>query len=495
MHIFLYRMRPSSYMGLFLGCFLFFASVSIAQQNSVVQVHADKNSGYGVAYGGPQNIPDLIVTALHVVAGKSTIVVNWQGRSAYATVERIYKPSDLALLRLQTSLGVPPLTLYSGDTPWDTNVNFWEIPINSTAVNAKTTVLEERTSLSRISPRIANNPTGLAKSLCADAGQYYPGMNTEVINFKEPNIRKAHSGSPLTYGNKILGLVDGGAKLIDGKSCVWAIPAADFNKLFNQGTAPTQGMQACGGATGNAYMYSGMRSDNPLLSREEAGQAAQFEAPGNFTARDGSNLQLYHDYRMNFSEVYETLFPEEQSELGEIFASEDRITLNDMLRSTIDLYVEANTGITVMVPAQCNLTASSDGSGTYLTTTSPGGLITMSVYIFPNYDMNQGLNTMGMFKSALASYGYNTVAESDDIEDYRDDEYTPYYSEYVETTFHDDEGEVAGEFFADLMVNDGDFMAITVSISDWNSLDNNPTERLYLYLLETCALYSDFGIY
>ncbi|MBK9983377.1 MAG: hypothetical protein IPP15_13475 [Saprospiraceae bacterium] len=74
-----------------------------AQKSSIVQVHADKSSGYGVACGGP----DLIVTALHVVSGKSTIMVVWQGKSAYADIEKIYKPSDLALLRLQTPLGIP----------------------------------------------------------------------------------------------------------------------------------------------------------------------------------------------------------------------------------------------------------------------------------------------------------------------------------------------------------------------------------------------------
>ncbi|MGB3074737.1 MAG: hypothetical protein WBB36_05430, partial [Chitinophagales bacterium] len=113
-----------------------------AQKSSIVQVHADKSSGYGVACGGP----DLIVTALHVVSGKSTIMVVWQGKSAYADIEKIYKPSDLALLRLQTPLGIPSLTLYSGEPPYDTNINFWEMPVNTASMSAKTTVLEERTS-------------------------------------------------------------------------------------------------------------------------------------------------------------------------------------------------------------------------------------------------------------------------------------------------------------------------------------------------------------
>jgi hypothetical protein len=45
-------------------------------------VHADKNSGYGVAWGGPQNSPDMIVTALHLVAGKKAIQVVWQGKTS-----------------------------------------------------------------------------------------------------------------------------------------------------------------------------------------------------------------------------------------------------------------------------------------------------------------------------------------------------------------------------------------------------------------------------
>jgi hypothetical protein len=466
-----------------------------AQKNSIVQVHADKSSGYGVACGGPQNLPDRIVTALHVVAGKKTILVKWQGKSVYATIEKIYKPSDLALLKLQTSLSIPALPLYSGEPPWDTDINFWEIPINTSAVTAKTAVLEERTSLSHISPRIANNPTGLSKSLCADGGQYYPGMTTEVINFKEPNIRKAHSGSPLTYDGKILGLVDGGAKLIDGKACVWAIPAADFTKLFNQGTPPVTTMQPCGGTTGNAYMYSGTRSDNPLLSPEEAQQASQFEDPLAFASGDGSSLSLFHEYRMTYSEVWETLFPEVQSDLEGILENEEEISLVDMFESTIDIYMEDMTGISVMVPSQCTLSASSDASQTYISTTSPSGLITMSVYISVNNTMDEGMEAMEAFKSVMAEYGQVMLPEADDITDYRDETHAPYYSEYVENALTDANGEITGEFFADLIISDGDFLAITVTINDWDALDQYPEERMFLYLMETCALLSDFTIY
>ncbi len=471
---------------------LFCCNILNAQQNSVVQIHADKGSGYGVAYGGPNNLPDRVVTALHVVAGKSTILVVWQGKQSYATIEKIYKASDLALLKLQTPLGIPPLSLYSGNPPWDTNVQFWEIPVNTRQLLAKTTVLEEATSLSRISPRV-DNSGGLSKALCQDAGQYYPGMNTEVINFKEPNIRKAHSGSPLTYNGKIIGLVDGGANLIGGKSCVWAIPSESFLRLYSQGTTPGN-MQSCGGATGNKFMYSGMRSDNPLLSQDEQYQAANFES-STISNPTGMQLEIYHDYRMSFEELYESMFPEDQEYINDIFDSEDDYTLENLANSSVDIYTEGTTGVSLMVPSNSNLTANRNEYGTYLATSSPGGSISMHFYISPGYDMNAGFQTMENFKAGMINAGYDMAPHPDDIEDYSDDDYNPYYSEFVSQEFYNEYDEVVADFTGEIMINDGDFLAIVIYVSDWDRLVNDPDELHYLYLMEACAQFSDFSYY
>ena len=213
------------------------------------------------------------------------------------------------------------------------------------------------------------------------------------------------------------------------------------------------------------------------------------------SATDGSRMSLYHDYRMPFTEVYETLFPEEQQNMEGLLENEEEISLVDMFESPIDLYVEELTGITVMVPAQCHLSAATDDAWTYLSTTSPGGNITMSVFISPNDSMEEGLGAMDAFKSFMAENGQALIAEPDDIDDYSDDPDNPYYSEYVENIYDDADGNIKGEFFADLMINDGDFLAVTVSIADWDEIDHNPEERMYLYLMEICALLSDFAIY
>ena len=105
------------------------------------------------------------------------------------------------------------------------------------------------------------------------------------------------------------------------------------------------------------------------------------------------------------------------------------------------------------------------------------------------------MSVMDGFKDYMEQNGLSMQANEEDIDDYSDDEDTPYYSEYIENSVTDANGDVQSEFFTDLIVNDGDFLGIIVTIEDWSQLDNNPEERLFLYLLETCSLLSDFSIY
>jgi len=462
-----------------------------AQANSIVLVHADKTSGYGVAWGGPQNSPDRIVTALHLVAGKKEIQVAWQGKTSMATVEKILKPSDLALLKLKTPLGIPNLTLYSGEPPWDTNINFWEIPTATTTPTKKTTVLEGKTNLASISPQIQNEPTGLTKSLCFDGDETYPGMKTSVINFKEANIRKAHSGTPLTYGDKILGMVDGGAKLVDGKPLIWAIPAADFNKLFTQGIAPANDMVTCNSAGSESkYLYSGIRPDNPFLSPEEIIQAISLSTPMEIQDANGAKLELHHNYTMSFQDVYATLFDEEKNYLINLFKKGDSISLNDLLNLTVHLYSEENTGVSIMIPDHCKITTTTDAYGTLNTTTSPDGLTTMSFYIASGKTMVDGLNAMNSFKKFIEA-----------PEDYRPMDvailksYPKYYNDYYERKSKTTNAGVKSIYYATMTINDGNFLAVSIDVPDWHAVNNNPEAKLFFYLMEVCTVLSDFPLY
>lgn len=494
-----YTYHPSGLfrLGIFLVCLVAYLSDVRAQNNSVVLVHtnslnAEKSNGYGIAWGGPQNKADYIVTALHIVAGKKWIKVSWQGKTVAASVEKIFLPSDLALLKLESPLGIPTISLHSGEAPWDTEINFWEFPTASTLPSKKTTSLEGRTNLADVSPLLKNQTTGLSKALCSAGEQYYPGMSTNVINFKEPNIRKSHSGSPLTYEGKLLGMIDGGTKLVDGKPCVWAIPASDFNKLFSQGIAPPPTLASCDSpGNENKYMYSGVRSDNPFLTEEEVRLTRIAESPLIISSNIGKHLTLFHSKSMIFREVYETLFEEEKAFLAERFKPGDSLTLEDLLKMEVSLYVEENTGISVMIPAQCTFVDSTDAYGTLNRTKSPEGLITLSIYISPNELMDDGITAMNSFKEAMKNNGQTIPL----IDDERLKKHNRYYDEYYENKTSFRSGGTKAVFTANMIVNDGDFLGVTLHAPDWRKVAVNPQEKLYFYLMEICALLSDFTVY
>ena len=210
---------------------------------------------------------------------------------------------------------------------------------------------------------------------------------------------------------------------------------------------------------------------------------------------DGLNLEIYHDYRMSFEELYMSMFEEDQEYIDDIFETENDYTLENLYNSSVDIYTEGSTGVTLMVPSNTHLTANRNEYGTYLGTSSPGGSISMHFYISPGYDMDQGMQTMQNFKYGMQQAGYNMTPHPDDIEDYRYDDYNPYYSEFVSQEFYNEYNEVVADFTGEIMINDGDFLAIIIVVADWERLEKDPNELHFLYLMESCAQFSDFAYY
>ena len=46
-----------------------------------------------------------------------------------------------------------------------------------------------------------------------------------------------------------------------------------------------------------------------------------------------------------------------------------------------------------------------------------------------------------------------------------------------------------------MTIQNTDFVGAIVNVTDWNTMWNNPEERLFFYMLEISALLSDFVIY
>jgi hypothetical protein len=300
--------------------------------------------------------------------------------------------------------------------------------------------------------------------------------------------------------------VDGGAKLVDGKPCVWAIQAADFNKLLTQGTPPVATMKPCE-APGvvNKYMYSGTRSDNPMLSPEEMEKAKEFEnaitSTVSFSDICENELTLNAEFTVSFGEVFESLFDEDAQNILDLFSDESafdanlRLSIDNLNNQTMDVYQENITGVSLVIPSEYHFTASQNGFGRYITISSPLGATMFSVYISHSDTPEEAEKEMARFKAMCVRGGQPMKPASNDIKDFRCDSGSPYYKESVENATLDQNGMLKSEFFATMTINRTDFVGATVSVSDWNTMWNNPDERLFFYMMEISAILADFTIY
>lgn len=454
-----------------------------ASANSVVVVHTPGGSGYGVAYGGPGKI----VTALHLVAGKGQeIEVIWNGQKSPAVVEKIHHTADLALLRTNLTT-IPQLPLYPGNAPMRTDINYWESRPGSRAMNNKTTKLQRYMPLQYLNRRL--DARAFAQSLCKAGNVNYPSISTNVFKFEEANIKKAHSGSPITSGGRVIGLVDGGDN-INGKSCVWAIPAAEIYNLVQSGTAPVANMPVCN----SQKLYSGLRSDNPYLSTEEQQFAAAMEASDVGTGRSSLSITFIAPFEV----IFEDLFEEDKEDFLDIIA--DDFDIEDFTGQLISIYQDAYTGATILVPYNSSLTPESLGDGgSTISVKSPKGLIYMDVI---SGILGEGVSAQQIISSMKASiiedqefYWEMEPDEEDLIDNFLDDPEDPYLSIDMVRVAYDDSDDIIAELFANLTVEGEDVLGTVVRAKDFEALDNDPSELYYYYLLEFCAYLTDFSYY
>lgn len=492
---------------LLIGALMATPAFSQQEQESVVLVHTKPESGYGVAWDKPDNI----VTALHLVAGKSLILVQWKGKKANATIVKINKNADLALLKLATPLGIPPLQVHQGDPPLDSPVDFWEAPKGLARMDRKETRLDAEAKaipLQKFDNRLTD-PKQLAvfkKALCADGAANYPALNQSVFKFEERNIRKSHSGSPITYNGKIIGMVDGG-QAIGGKACVWAIPAAgNFQSLLTS-TSPSP-KQTCS----TQQLYGGLRDDNPLLQEGEefenlADTLAYYEAnPYKFTDDSKDQLAMDLEYFAPFREIFETMLEEDQQYVRDLLSDEsdyeEPVNLDELLDEPIKIFQEEETGATIAIPANSYFTIekSPDNLHTLVEVTGLDAGVEMVIFVQHTNSKAEAQAAQKWFESYIVSDGRKWVQETGEEadEDIVDDELLndpdePYYNELMDRVVYGDGDEIVAELYASLTIDENNFLGVAVVVDDWHNLSKE--QRLLYYFMEACTILSDFAYY
>ncbi len=257
------------------------------------------------------------------------------------------------------------------------------------------------------------------------------------------------------------------------------------------GIAPTIDMITCTTPGHDSkYLYSGIRADNPFLTAEEVEQAILMTQPLMAKSSNGSQLVLHQNYTMSFADVYETLYYEEQQSLQDKFAPEEAQTLKDLMNVTVHFYSEEATGASIMIPEQCTLSSSTDDYGTLNTTTSPGGLIRMSIYISSGSSTQEAVDAMNSFQKFIRPEGKDFIPVNADSVAKNNNYYSLNY-EYKHKLGQGTKSIV----YARMTIDESNFLAVSVNVEDWPSVAQDPREKMYFYLMEVCSNLSNFPIY
>ena len=182
------------------------------------------------ASGWAWNSPTTVITALHAVAGKKVIEVkNHRGATAQATVIKVLKQGDLALLKIDTDLGLVPLQ--TGTVDHNSRETFRVIGYPHNIPTMVADDIKFSTSFSG-QPILSHLIQGTELETVL-IKQGYPLPQTYIYRLSS-TIQPGHSGAPIVRDNGVVvGMADGGLK--KGTARInWAIPAHHYIGQLSQ---------------------------------------------------------------------------------------------------------------------------------------------------------------------------------------------------------------------------------------------------------------------
>ncbi|MEN9445159.1 MAG: hypothetical protein RIS47_2050, partial [Bacteroidota bacterium] len=289
----------------------------------------------GTASGWCWKEPTLVVTALHAVAGVSTIDVYVNGsESCTATVERVLKEADLALLRLSKDLGLKPLTVDNVEPNSNKEYYVWGFP------HAVYTIQGDEIRFSRsleAAPTLNSILTG-NKLKFELRQQGYPLPEARILRIGS-TIQPGHSGAPIfTSDGKVIGIADGGLR--GGTARInWAMPAGLYvSKLFTSTDAyPTA-------ASMQVTLYNSSTTVDADATESEENQ--QIVAVAKQESVVNGSVAVHQTWTTDFDQIYDNADEDEQVEIDSFL---EQLGL-DLTDTEYDIYEDYKSGATFALP-------------------------------------------------------------------------------------------------------------------------------------------------
>jgi hypothetical protein len=489
-------------------------AASAQVENAVVKVVSyiagKPYEGIGFAYQ-PANAPKVyVVTALHVVAGSTKIEIQTaaEKKVADAKIHKFFRKADLALLEPSGPLNVSPLKIHAGAFPATGNI--WSISQQRVGANDMRLGKEKPLIDLFKRERSANQREQVPPLTPQEINQhfdphYYPDTNAPVLEL-EKAIGPGDSGSPITYAEAVISMVDGGLHNLGGiKKAWWSIPLKrNLDLLWAQGETDASKILPYSGE-GGRILFSKPRGENAPV---------QFKKVDREVDRGEVAFSLYHTDQVSFGEVYETMLPEDQWYITEVIDDNAEITLDELSSETIDVYEDYESGATFAIPTMLSddLTIEQDAGHTYVEAFSQfsedsRSFVKLIVFIdngglaakddFTNYILSgEALNDDNWGDQNWQGIQWDQDDESDDdaVNDLNDPD-DPYYHEIMERVYErkDDEENVVddGEIYATMTINEnGVFLGVAIIVNDPASLDGD--DLINYYLMEACLTMAGF---
>lgn len=275
-----------------------------------------------------------LVTARHVIAGCSDIQVAFAatGQAVTAVPKRELRGRDLVLLRVSAPVNVPPLQAAAGLPPVGSKVAVLGFALGAPTLDDK--MLDVTVANAPPGSKLADMLPPSLQDMLRASGELE--LDTDVLRL-DGNLLPGHSGAPLIDGSGRVRAIGSGGLQNGAGGVVWALRADYLNELTN---APeTAAVQAADHNSGLSFAY---QSEQNSLRKVRCGSS-------NFTFSRTVPLSVLYetsDDKVGLQQLAAV------SNMAELAAGAVRY----------DVWVDADTGASVTVPAGKHLVANTDGT-------------------------------------------------------------------------------------------------------------------------------------
>jgi hypothetical protein len=450
--------------------------------DAVVEIKTGLSS-IGVGFVWPDEYH--VVTALHVVAGRSNIKIRSYAPGKMGTidvtVEKVLKEADLALLRLSKPLSVKPLDITTAQPSETKRYKIYKLSPGGSKMAGTNVRLES--NIETLDFFFGTRAPKLTQSLIS---QGYPKTSTKIARVIDPVI-KGDSGSPICDENgNVIGILDGG--LFQGlRTSNWAIIASEYLYQLN--------------SPRNMESFASVKANDPALYLV----TDNVEQEKRLTFNNG-NVSLRKIFTTTLGDITATLSEEEITETETYYAKIAESTGKYMRNAKIDVYEDEKSGAVIAIPYGFELEFSeTETDFFFIQASSKSNKVTLGIALVenPNDEIFDDFNNYVL--------DLDPVEWDEDLtarEIYEDDRYSSDFYLYTNTyggeaavsmkmqintpyeEYEDDELDEEG-YYAEYP--NTSFLGMGAFIFDDETVTKE--DEYYYALLHECILLSDYPIY